>query len=255
MSDVATATTTPITGAGIAPSKGLVARAFGVIFAPRETYAAIAAHPRIFGAAVTTLVLAVSATVAFLLTQVGQDALWDQQMRAMDSMQALGFRINDQMLDRMESQLTMAPYFSAAGQLVLMPVVWTVLSGALFGVFNVLFGGEATFKQVYAIVVHGGFLIALQQLFVNPLNYVRHSMSSPTTLAAFVPFLDNRSFPALLLGGLDLFFIWLIINQAIGMGVLYKKRTAPIALTMLGIYVAIVLVVAGVRTALSGGAS
>ena len=114
MSDVATATTTPITGAGIAPSKGLVARAFGVIFAPRETYAAIAAHPRIFGAAVTTLVLAVSATVAFLLTQVGQDALWDQQMRAMDSMQALGFRINDQMLDRMESQLTMAPYFSAA---------------------------------------------------------------------------------------------------------------------------------------------
>jgi len=253
MSDVATATTTSVPGAGTAPSKGLAARAFGVIFSPRETYAAIAARPRILGAAVTSLVIAIAAIMAFLLTDVGKDALWDQQMRAMDSMQAIfpGFRVTDQVLDRMESQLKWAPYFTAAGQLVFVPLLWTVLSGFVFGIFNVMLGGEATFKQVFAVVVHGSFLIALQQLFVNPLNYVRHSMSSPTTLAAFFPFLSERSFPALLLGGIDLFFIWLIINQAIGIGVLYKKKTTPIALTMLGIYVAVVLIVAGVRTALS----
>ena len=47
----------------------------------------------------------------------------------------------------------------------------------------------------------------------------------------------------MLLGGIDLFFVWLIVNLAIGIGVLYKKRTAPIALTMMGIYVSLVLVV------------
>ena len=250
MSDVATPIDATQAESGSAPSKGLVARAFGVIFSPRDTYASIVAHPRILGAAVTTLLIATGATTAFLMTQVGKDALFDQQMRTMES---IGFRITDQVYDRMESQLSMAPYFSAAGQLVFTPVVWTALSGIFLGVFNVILGGDATFKQVYAVVVHGGFLIALQQLFVNPLNYVRHSMSSPTTLAVFFPFLDERSFPALLLGGLDLFFIWLIVNQAIGLGVLYKKKTAPIALTMLGIYVAIVLIVAGVRTALSAG--
>jgi hypothetical protein len=174
--------------------------------------------------------------------------LFDQQMRAMES---FGFRINDQMYAAMESRLAMAPYFGAVSQLVFTPVLWSIIAGILFGVFNVVLGGEATFKQVYAIVVHSGFLVALQQLFINPLNYARHSMSSPTTLAAFAPFLDERSFAALLLGGLDLFFIWLIVNLAIGVGVLYTKRTAPIAATMLGIYVAIVLIVAGVRAALS----
>jgi hypothetical protein len=94
--------------------------------------------------------------------------------------------------------------------------------------------------------------MALQQFFVVPLNYARQSMSSPTNLAVFFPFLDERSFPAMLLGGLDLFFIWLIVNLAIGIGVLYKKRTTPIAMTMLGIYVSLVLVVAGVRSAFSG---
>jgi hypothetical protein len=56
----------------------------------------------------------------------------------------------------------------------------------------------------------------------------------------------------MLLGGIDLFLIWLIVNQAIGIAVLYKRTTGPIAMTMLGIYVSIVLIVAGVRSSLSG---
>jgi hypothetical protein len=93
--------------------------------------------------------------------------------------------------------------------------------------------------------------MALQQVFVAPLNYARQAMSSPTNLAVFFPFLDETSFMAMLLGGIDLFFIWLIVNQAIGIGVLYKRKTAPIATTMLGIYASIVLVIAAVRAALS----
>jgi hypothetical protein len=84
------------------------------------------------------------------------------------------------------------------------------------------------------------------------LNYARELMSSPTTLAAFFPFLDEMTFMARLLGGIDLFLIWTFINLAIGVGVLYKRKTAPIAIGMLAIYVSIVLIVAAVRTALSG---
>jgi hypothetical protein len=108
-------------------------------------------------------------------------------------------------------------------------------------VFNAALGGDATFKQVYAVVAHSGILIAVQQLFTLPLDYARETMSSPTNLAVFLPFLDEGSFFARLLGSIDLFRIWWIVNLAIGMAVLYKRRTAPIATTMLVLYAAIAL--------------
>ena len=55
-----------------------------------------------------------------------------------------------------------------------------------------------------------------------------------------------------LLGSIDLFVIWWAINVAIGFGVLYRKRTGPIAATLLVVYFAIGLVIAAVKTALAG---
>jgi len=68
----------------------------------------------------------------------------------------------------------------------------------------------------------------------------------------FLPFLEENSFPARLLGSIDLFVIWWAINVAIGFGVLYRKRTGPIAATLLVVYFAIGLVIAAVKTALAG---
>ena len=244
------ATTPPQdTGSNTRASKGLGARVLGVIVSPRETYADVAAQPRVFGALVVVLLITIAAQTTFLMTDVGKDALFDQQIRTMES---FGLRITDQMYDRMEQGLAYTPYTGAAFTLVIFPIVWAAIAGVIRGVFNVVLGGEATFRQVYAIVVYSAFLIALQQLFVMPLNYARQSMSSPTNLAVFFPFLDDATFLARLLGTIDLFFIWLTINLAIGVGVLYKKKTAPIALTMLGLYVSIALVIAAIRTALSG---
>ena len=248
MSNVA-APTLLESGTAAGPSRGLGARALGVIVSPRETYAGIAAHPRVFGALVLVLLVSIGAQTTFLMTEVGKDALFDQQIRTMES---FGFRITDQMYDRMEQGLAYTPYTGAAFTLVIFPVVWAAISGLILGVFNVALGGEATFRQAYAVVVHSAILIALQQVFITPLNYARQSMSSPTNLGVFFPFLDEATFLARLLGGLDLFFIWLAVNLAIGVGVLYKKKTAPIALTMLGVYVSVVLVVAAIRTALGG---
>jgi hypothetical protein len=184
-----------------------------------------------------------------LSTDVGKNALLDQQVRFMES---FGRQVNDQQYQAMERMLEFAPYFVAVQILVMFPIISAVLAGIIIGVFNAAMGGNATYKQVYAVVIHSGFLMVLQQLFAVPLNYARQAMSSPTNLAVFVPFLDETSFVAMLLGGIDLFLIWLIVNQAIGIAVLYKRTTGPIAMTMLGIYVSIVLIVAGVRSSLSG---
>jgi hypothetical protein len=248
MTDVAT----PLTATAspdIPASKSLGARALGVIFSPRETYADVAERPRVLGMMALVLLISISASVAFLMTDVGKDALFNQQL---DTMESMGFRVTDQMYERMERQLPYAPYTTAGFMLVAFPLVWAAVAGIITGVFSLAMGGTATYKQVYAIVTHSAALLALQQLFVNPLNYAREAMSNPTTLAAFVPFLDEMTFVARLLGGIDLFLIWMLVNLAIGVGVLYKRKTAPIAIGMLAVYVSIVLIVAAVRTALAG---
>src|SRR5262245_9151673 len=233
------------------PPRGLFARAFGVLTSPRATYAAVAAHPRVLGILMLTLFVIATASIIFFSTEVGRTALLDQQVKGMES---FGFKVSDDMYRRMEEGISQprTPYITAASQLVFIPIVAAVFAGILLAVFNGIMGGDATFKQVFAVVAHAGVITALQQCFVFPLDYVRESLSSPTALSVFFPFLEETSFAGRFLGGVDLFLLWWVLNLAIGLGVLYKRRTQPIAVGLLITYVSIVLVVAAVRSALSG---
>ena len=232
-----------------APSRGLLGRAIGVIFAPRATYADVAAHPRVLGALLTIVVIIGAANFAFLSTEIGQRAMVDQQLTTLES---FGVTVTDEMVTNMERRASRGAYFSLAGIAVFVPVVMAILAGIVLAVFNAVMGGDASFKQAYAIVVHSGYLGALQVLFVTPLNYVRESMSSATSLAVFLPMVDDTSFPGMVLSSIDFFRIWSTLSLAIGLAVLYKRRTAPIAWSFLAVYVIIVLIVAAVRAAVSG---
>jgi len=238
--------------AGAPPGhKGLLTRAIGVLTSPRATYADVAARPRALGILALTLLIIATGSVVFFSTEVGKQAMMDQQVRTLES---FGVKIPDEAYQQMEERLSRpyTPFLTAAGQVVFTPVVVLVISGIALAIFNALLGGDATFKQVFAVVAHSGMVTALQQMFVLPLDYVRQSLSSPTSLAVFAPFLDDTSFIARVLGGVDLFLCWWILNLAIGLAVLYKRRTGPVATGMFVTYLAIVLIVAAVRTALSG---
>ena len=229
--------------------KGLPARIAGVIFSPRAAYADIAARPRFFGALALVLAVIVIATFAFLSTEVGRQASLDNQVRQMES---FGRTVNDAQYAQMERMTPYARYFAAAAQLMLTPFMALIVAGLVFAVFNAALGGDATFKQVFAIVVHSGAILALQGLFTLPLAYARESLSGATNLSVFFPFLDENSFAARMLGSIDLFLIWWIVSLAIGLGVLYRRRTAPIATILVVIYAAIGLIIAAIKTASSG---
>jgi len=109
-------------------------------------------------------------------------------------------------------------------------------------VFNALLGGDASYKQVLAINAHAGAVSLVQTLFVVPLNYFRESLSSATNLGVFVQFLDDTNYVARVLGWFDLFIIWNLIVTAIGLSVLYKRKTAPIFWSFMAIYAVIALV-------------
>ena len=184
-----------------------------------------------------------------LSTSVGQRAMIDQQLQTSE---AFGRTITDEQYQQLQRFAPYSAYVAAASQIVVLPLMSLLIAGIAFAIFNGALGADATFRQVFAVVAFSGVLMALKALFSTPLNYARESLSSPTTLTAVLPFFEDNTFVARLFGAIDLFLIWWIVSLAIGLGVLYKRRTAPIATGFLLVYGAIALTIAAVRSVLAG---
>ena len=241
----------PETAAPAAPAAplGLAARALGVLFSPRATYADVAAHPRWVGIFLLVVLISGGAATAFTATEVGQRAILDQQLT---QAQASNRQMTEQQIQMLERMTPYYKYFSLPIQLFFFGLGSLVISGLIIAVFNAMMGGNASFKQVFSIVLHSGVLLGVGALFTLPLDYVRETMTSPTNLMVFLPFLEENTFGARLFGAIDLFYIWWIVSLAIGLAVLYKRKTGPIAVSLMGVYVLLAIVIAGVRTALAG---
>lgn len=239
----------PVAPDAAAEPKNLPARILGVIFAPRAAYADVAARPGWLGAMLVVLVVTGGSTFAFLSTEIGRNAMLDQQRQMMES---FGVKLDDQAMQRMEDSAARAPYFGAISQAVFLPIAALAVAGIALAIFNAVLGGDAKFKQVFAIVVYSGVILALGAVFVLPIDYARETLTSPTTLSVFLPFLEENSFLARFLGSIDLIRAWWFVSLSIGLGVLYRKRTGPIAVTVLAAYAAIALVIAAIQSAVSG---
>jgi hypothetical protein len=232
-----------------APPKSIAARFVGIITSPKETFQSVVAHPHWFGMlAITTLIVA-ACTAAPMFTEAGREAALDKQVSQMES---FGVQVNDQMYDRMQANMRMAPYTTAGSIIVLTPIIALILTGILFAVFNAVLGGEATFKQLFTVWAHAGVISALGQLFTAPLNLARGAVGSATNLGVLLPMLDEGSFLGRLFGMVDLFVIWSLIVLAIGLGVLYRRKTQPIVLGFFGVYAVIAVVIAAVMSRLGG---
>ena len=228
-------TNTSIASGAPAP-KSLLARFFGILTSPRDTFASVAAHPKWFGMLALCVVAGVVIVGGFFFTQVGQDAWYDAATTSR--------QLSDQQLQAVERMSHYAGPFAVAQMVIGLPLMLLVVAGILFAVFNAALGGQASFKQVFAVVVHAGPIGVVQQLFSMPLNYYRGTLTSAANLGALLPMLSETSFLSHFLGAIDVFLIWQVIVLAIGLGVLYRRKTQPIAISLLGVYAVIAVIIA-----------
>jgi hypothetical protein len=242
--------TAPTIDAGSAVSpRSFGRRIVGILFSPRATYGEVAARPRWLAAFLVVYLLITAVATTFMATDVGRSAVVDQQITQSE---AYGRQLTQDQIDRLETISKYYVYGTPVLQLVSLTIGALLVAGVAFAVFNALLGGDASFKQVFAVVVHSGVVLAALSLFTTPLAYARQTLSTATNLAVFFPFLDDASFAARLLGSIDLVYIWWMVSLAIGLGVLYRKRTGPVAMTMIAIYLVIGVVIAAIKTASSG---
>ena len=232
-----------------AASKSLPARVIGVLTSPGDTFRDVAASPRWLSVlALTTLVVA-GLWFWFLSTEPGQTAMVDQQVRQIE---AWGGTVTDAQYTGIEQSLPMMRYIVPGTTLVMGPLMTLITAGLLFAVFNAGLGGSATFKQVFSVVTHAGIVMLLQALLVMPLNYVRESTTSAFNLAVFLPMLDENSLAARFLGMIDLFLVWWVIVLGIGLAVLYRRRTQPVVIGLLTVYLVIAAGIALIMRAMAG---
>jgi len=97
-----------------------------------------------------------------------------------------------------------------------------------------------------------GAIGALSAILSGAVNFFSGRVGSVTNLGALLPMLPEKSFGANLLGAVDIFIVWSVVVLAMGLGVLYKRRTQPIAISLLSVYAVIAVVIALLKS--RGGA-
>jgi hypothetical protein len=223
------------------PSPGLIARVVGIIVSPKATFEQVVRTPKILGMLALVAVLSAVGASAFTFTEAGQQAAVDfsaQQIERFTSQPP-----TDAQMAAIEKQAPFQAYITLTSTVVVVPIVIAIEAGLFFLVFNVILGGTATYKEVYAVTTHGAVIAILGLFVMVPMQFARGviSMSGPANLGVLFPMLPENSLLSSFLGLIDFFRIWEIITIAIGLGVLYRRPTRGIALTIFGLYLVIVL--------------
>jgi hypothetical protein len=242
-------TQTTVAQAGAPQPLSLPERLIGAVFSPKSTFEAVVAHPSWGAVVAVTALISALAWFAFLSTDVGQQAAIDQQFQQRESW---GMQITPQDEAAINASGPFIRWMTAVSVLLFSPVIVLILAGVLYVVFAAMLGGGATYKQNLAVVAHAGIVPTLVGLAILPLNYTRGTMSSSTNLGVFVQMLPEDSFVVRFLGMIDLMWVWYFIVLAIGLGVLYRRKTNTVAMGLLGVYVLVALGIAGARSALGG---
>ena len=139
------------------PGLSLMARFWGVLTSPRETFADVAARPRWFGMMALVLIVTAVCMGGFFSTEVGQTAWLD---KAVESAQQSGRSVPESQMAVMEKMAAYMGPIYAASTLLVAPLMWLAVTGILFVVFNAALGGvvdlQAAVRGVRALDGHHG---------------------------------------------------------------------------------------------------
>jgi hypothetical protein len=232
------------------PDQGTLARAVGIILSPGKTFLAVVRDPR---PAVMLLLVAFVVALAGAVpqfTERGRQAAVDMQVQQTERM--FGRAMTPEEYEATIARSRFGPYLAFAGAFVMLPVSTLIFSALYWFVFNAVLGGTATFKQVLGVTAHSQVIGALGALAGAPIMYAQGTVTTtgPFTLGAFAGMLEPGSFLSNFLSGIAVFAIWGLIVNAIGLGILYRRKTTGIAMALIAIYLVMVAGFAAVFSAL-----
>jgi len=199
-----------------AKSLGLFGRIIGVFTSPKETFQDINNKPTWL---VPFLILiAVIVVVQFVLMDIG---MADQmaKLEARDMPEAQMEMARNQMSGPLKYiQFVVIP--------IMMLITWCVVAGLHLFFTNVVFGGETTFKKMFAVTSWSSLIGVVSTLLRMVMVMSKGtSIGVTTSLAILLPTPGLNETPSILfrfLAHLDIFAIWGLILYTIGISAISK---------------------------------
>jgi hypothetical protein len=106
---------------------------------------------------------------------------------------------------------------------------------------------------VLSVYVHSGVVGTVAGVINAIINYFLATDTNVTSLKGLGNAFAEKGFMAGFFSALDLTFFLGLFVLAIGLAVLYRRRTAPIFVSLAGVYVVIAVVIGAVKAAMAGG--
>lgn len=216
--------TSGASAATMAAQKSVVDRIIGIFTAPRAAMEDIVARPTWL---VPFIILAVFAMgSAYLLMDVGMQAAIEQMQNNPKMTQEQIDMATKAMEGRMASPLR---YLGVAVPPIGILVVWVIIAGVFMFSGNVVMGGEAKFKTIFAVLAWSGLIGALSTLVNTPIMLSKQSIEASTSLSVLLSPDAKNTFLYKLLGHFEIFTIWEVVVMSIGLAVAYKFSTGKAA--------------------------
>ena len=215
-------------------------RFVGMLTSPKATYENVVSWPRWVGMLALTTGITVVAVAAFMLSDVGRDIILKQQLEAGAPQ------------EQAEMAANIGRYFPPIAILIFMPLMTFAVAGILLGVFAIT-GGSASYKQVLSVYVHSGVIGTVLGVINAVINYFMASDTNVTSLAGVGNAIAEKGFVPGFFSALDLTIFLGLFVLAIGLGVLYRRRTPSIFMGLCAVYLVIAVVVGAVKAAFAGG--
>lgn len=205
-------------------------------------------------ALVPLLILAVLGIISYLLIQdLAKDVGYEAAVERIENSSRIPDDQKEEYIARVENQMDSGPQkimgwvASALGGPI--TVFFMALIALLVG--NTFMGGGAKYGQLLNVTAWAFMINILESIVKIPLMLSKWSLEVYTGLGV-LGIGEKGTFIHSLLAGMDIFAIWRIILIAIGMGIIYNKKTQPYAVGMLIAWFVLKLIGAGTGSFLGG---
>jgi hypothetical protein len=226
-------------------------RIYGVLRYPRATFTAGLAAPAWVGLLTVLTVITATTRIALFETEIGRTALVDEWERTAI---AFGQEVDDSRYEELKALSAHGFAYGLSTAVLSGPVLVLAVAAGVFVMFGRAHRERASFAQVCAIATLASVPLALRQVVGAITSYASESTANAMSIGTWFSALDEASPLARFVGALDLFVIWWVVVLAIGVGVLYRRNARPLALTFLGAYAGLALLLAATMAVLGPSA-
>lgn len=124
---------------------------------------------------------------------------------------------------QIEAAVNPPPIQTVLASLFVTPIVLLIISGLLLLAFNVVMGGEGTFKRLFSASVHAFYVYTLGGIVVLGLMFLG-SAQMVLSPGVFLP--DSADgFVAHFLNGINVFSVWTCVTLGIAVSRIYPERS------------------------------